>query len=152
VLGIEPTASRPSSVLHWYFNESSDLLMETVDGSSADQSPRLLVNWHSPKDPSPNESETGVIASEVKVAHPVVITVRTAISSIFMASILACRASARSAVLEYRHGLWADSRSASVTRFTANRVRFGSLADLSTNISLMSASEGKADVPSWSIL
>jgi hypothetical protein len=31
-------------------------------------------------------------------------------------------------------------------------VRFRSLADLLTDSSLMSASEGKADVPSWSIL
>ncbi len=30
--------------------------------------------------------------------------------------------------------------------------RFGSLADLLTNSSLMSASGWKADVPSWSIL
>jgi hypothetical protein len=37
-------------------------------------------------------------------------------------------------------------------RLLRSKGRNGSLADLSTNISLMSASGRKADVPSWSIL
>jgi len=70
LLGISPVASRPSAILHRYFNPSSDFLTETVVGTCEDHDPRLLSNWHWPVSPSLTESAIGVISSSVKVAHP----------------------------------------------------------------------------------
>src|SRR6478609_12179676 len=71
VLGTDPTAVRPSIVLHCHFNASSDLRTITVTGMVVGQRPRLFSNTHSPALPSLNVAATGTIASFVSVAQPV---------------------------------------------------------------------------------
>ena len=70
VLGIAPTAVRPSSASHSYFNASSDFLTEIVVGIIASHVPRLLDKTHLPLEPSLSESAMGVLASSVRVAQP----------------------------------------------------------------------------------
>ena len=72
VLGMEPTVSRPSAVLHCHLSGSSDRLTMTVTGIGVGQRPRLFSNTQVPLLPSLKEIATGTIASFVKVAHPTV--------------------------------------------------------------------------------
>lgn len=83
-LSIDPNALRPSSVSQSYFKASSDFLTETVVGICVGQAPRLFCRLHFPLLPSLNESATGVMASSVRVAHPVLASASSATTNIFI--------------------------------------------------------------------
>ncbi len=85
-LSIDPNAFRPSSVSQSYFKASSDFLTETVVGICVGHAPRLFCRLQFPLLPSLNESATGVMASSVRVAHPVPAIASSATTSIFIRS------------------------------------------------------------------
>jgi hypothetical protein len=71
VLGMEPTAVRPSSVCALYLRASSDFRTLTTAGSVDSQTPLLFSSTTDPSEPSLKERDTGAIASSVKLAQPV---------------------------------------------------------------------------------